>query len=135
MAIAPAESVPWMAPRVSPTASITARTSFVHESSVRLRPGSGSDRPLPTGKDHTFGNPADHVGRTVPHPPSYAPEVVDTFVRDLRLGYVLLVPDAVAEADRVLYREEIERLLAGRIASHRTFPGGYELYLLAPTLP
>ncbi len=84
-----------------------------------------------TNAEHSFTNPADHRERRLTQLPGYQPWEVEAFVRNLDLGAVLLEAEGVPEDVLALYRREVERLLAGRIAWQRSFPDGCELYVIS----
>ncbi len=58
--------------------------------------------------------------------PDYPPEVVDRFIDDFDLQYVLVQPSSRTS----MFTEGIDRLLAGRIASREVDPQGFVLYVL-----
>ena len=66
-----------------------------------------------------------HERRHLDHLPDYPPDVVDHFVAEFDLGYVLLRPGP----DQRRYMEEVDRLLGARIARRSTI-GDYALYEL-----
>jgi hypothetical protein len=78
----------------------------------------------------THGNQewTDYTGaqRKVLHLPAYSPDVVDRFVADLDLGYVIFRPGA----RRALFEAEVGAMLGDRITSRRTLDG-YDLWVVA----
>jgi hypothetical protein len=83
-----------------------------------------SDLLLMTGNNHSFGgywNEARTVTRLGDHPP----EIVDQFVRDFRLGYIVFL----AHEQQAFYRSEVDRLFGDRIVERRA-ADGLSLYVL-----